>query len=89
MTRVVLRYPDYPGSQWAMWAEFSGQIIRYYGDRVVLFIEPVPNTTRPSWTVVGSDYFLSAMIDLTCTVLSQFHRYRMARRTDKKVTYNA
>ena len=73
---VILKYPEYPGGKWAQWAEFCRQVIDFYGpDRITIKMVADVKLSRPVWIIRSRDPMLVSMIELTCTVLTFFHRY--------------
>jgi hypothetical protein len=86
--KLFLNYPDYPGSNWAMWALFCSQICTYYGGGLKCEQMPVQDALRPSWVIQGCNPFLSALIDLTCTIIKQLHQYKLKQDVIKQLWKN-
>lgn len=72
--RVLLKFPD--NGTWHTWAELCTRIIMAYGgEGIRVRVLPVPDLRGPQWSVLGGSQFLVILINLVCTILSNFHRY--------------
>lgn len=79
MTKVKLTYPDSPGRNFTMWAHLVRMVILYYGNErgVEITLNPDPDARVPRWIIQDADFFFSGLLEMTCTVLSCLHRYKM------------
>lgn len=76
MTVIILHYPDSHHDKWAMWAVFVEQVISYYGaGDVQIQSIATKDIAKPNWLITGPDVVFNSLVELTCTVLSCFHRF--------------